>query len=158
MTSERISIHNTRNTANAGEIQDVLDARKYREACERAKDRANLARVAHEAWGSDPEGAQIRWVLGLAPGAPTPEGGGKPQHNEDCDSFEDDTTGNALPCSCTSRPTSEVGGEEGEPQHRAGCGANTGGPCTRSCEHQQPVVPLAECYDLGIIPQPKRER
>lgn len=63
---------------------DSEKARKWDAAVERAKDRAGLAKAAHDAWGSDPEGAQVRWVLyGDTP--PSGPGGGERlecQHSE----------------------------------------------------------------------------
>lgn len=48
------------------------DAAKYHAAVERLNDRAGQAKAAHDAWGSDPEGAVARWVLYGEGGAPAP--------------------------------------------------------------------------------------
>lgn len=52
--------------------EDMEDAAKYRAAVGRLNDRAGQAKAAHDAWGSDPEGAVARWLLYGEGGAPAP--------------------------------------------------------------------------------------
>jgi len=66
--------HEDERTRNAAleESPDAEDAATYRAAVERLDDRAGKAKAAHDAWGSDPEGAVARWVLYGDGEAPAP--------------------------------------------------------------------------------------
>lgn len=60
------------NTAFAALVRISEDAAKYRAAVERLDDRTGKAKAAHDAWGSDPDGAVARWVLYGDGEAPAP--------------------------------------------------------------------------------------
>lgn len=66
-------------TVSSGDESAAEKARKWDAAVERLDDRAGQAKAAHDAWGSDPEGATARWVLyGDTP--PSGPGGGDAEH------------------------------------------------------------------------------